>query len=93
MIILNVIYTVKEGQRRALYEALTPKAEYFRREAGNLRYDYFSSCEDENCLLLLEWWENAEALAAHSKTETFAALKEIKEKFVLDTSIQKFEMA
>ena len=64
MIILNVIYKAKEGQRQALYEALTPKAEYFRREKGNIRYDYFNSCANENDLLLLEWWESAEALAA-----------------------------
>ena len=91
MIILNVVYHAKKGMRGALYEALTPKAEIFRREPGNLCYSYFAACEDEDALLLLEKWESEEALTAHGQTDVFASLGAIKDAYVERMELNKFE--
>lgn len=58
-----------------------------RREEGALRYDYYISAADADTVLLVERWRSAEAQAAH-----IAELKRIKEKYVLETAVEKFEM-
>lgn len=90
MIVLNVTYTCKPGKRRAFYEELIPKAEYFRKEKGCVQYAYFEALEDENRLLLVEKWEDETALGAHASTEIFKSLGAVKEGFVEDTKLEKF---
>lgn len=63
-----------------------------RREDGALRYDYYLSAADADAVLLVERWRSAEAQAAHLQTAHIAELKRIKEKYVLETVVEKFEM-
>lgn len=63
-----------------------------RREDGALRYDYYLSAADADAVLLVERWSSAEAQAAHLQTAHIAELKRIKEKYILDTVVEKFEM-
>lgn len=62
------------------------------REDGALRYDYYLSAADADAVLLVERWRSAEAQAAHLQTAHIAELKRIKEKYVLETVVEKFEM-
>lgn len=61
-----------------------------RAEDGNFKYDYYMSAEDENEMLLIEKWRDADALAAHQGQAHFKRLGEIKSEFVEDTIIEKF---
>lgn len=63
-----------------------------RREDGALRYDYYISAADADTVLLVERWRSAEAQVAHLQTVHIAELKRIKEKYVLETVVEKFEM-
>lgn len=63
-----------------------------RREEGALRYDYYISAADADAVLLVERWSSAEAQAVHLQTAHIAELKRIKEKYVLETAVEKFEM-
>ena len=61
-----------------------------RAEDGNLKYDYYIPTDDNDDLLLVEKWRDAEVLAEHSKQPHFARLGEIKKDYVNDTIIEKF---
>lgn len=50
------------------------------------------SAADADTVLLVERWRSAEAQAAHLQTAHIAELKRIKEKYVLETVVEKFEM-
>ncbi len=93
MVVLNVMYTMKEGKRA---EDFLDKLEnlglapYCRKERGNICYRYFLPADEENQLFLLEKWENKEALTAHGRTDNFARIGEIKSDFVESVEVQKF---
>lgn len=92
MIVLNVTYKCKPDKREEFLEKITTEGigAACRAEAGNIKYDYFRSVDDSSELLLVEKWQDAEALAEHGKQPHFARLGEIKPEFVEDTVIEKY---
>lgn len=92
MLVLNVTYQVKKGMRKAFYNKLeeleVPKKS--REEEGNIAYEYFFHAEDEDCLFLLEKWEDEEAFNRHCETEHFNALQEVKGEYLDSADLQKF---
>lgn len=91
-ILLNVTYTTKPGQRTEFLKALTQLGivEQSKLELGNLRYDYFYPLDSEDQLLLVEIWENDEALAFHAQTEHYQQLQSIKSDYLINATIEKF---
>lgn len=94
MIVLNVTYKCKPDMRDEFLEMIYTEGidVASRTEEGNIKYDYYTPVDGSDDLLLVEKWRDAEALAAHGKQEHFARLGELKQEFVLDTIIEKFEV-
>ena len=94
MILLNVTYTCKPGMREEFLEAVASEGIDLasRAEEGNAKYDYYRSVECEDELFLVEKWEDANALALHYIQPHFLRLGELKEEFVADTAIEKYEV-
>ena len=93
-IMLLVTYKLKP-QAREYFLGEVAAAEILQktcREDGALRYDYYLSAADADTVLLVERLRSAEAQAAHLQTAHIAELKRIKEKYVLETVVEKFEM-
>lgn len=93
-IMLLVTYKLKP-QAREYFLGEVAAAEILQktcREDGALRYDYYLSAADADAVLLVERWSSAEAQSAHLQTAHIAELKRIKEKYVLETVVEKFEM-
>ncbi|MCB6615795.1 putative quinol monooxygenase [Ruminococcus sp. 210702-SL.1.03] len=93
-IMLLVTYKLKP-QAREYFLGEVAAAEILQktcREDGALRYDYYLSAADADAVLLVERWRSAEAQSAHLQTAHIAELKRIKEKYVLETVVEKFEM-
>ncbi|MGI6721660.1 MAG: putative quinol monooxygenase [Anaerovoracaceae bacterium] len=93
MKVLIVTYDCKPGRREDFISAVKAEGidQASRNEAGNVRYDYFRADADENRLLLLETWKDEEAFKAHGASAHFKRLGEIKEKFVAETVIEKYD--
>ena len=93
MIVLNVTYKCKPGMNKAFLAKLNEEGlgAACRAEDGNIKYDYFTSTDDSDELLLIEKWRDADALAAHGRQPHFARLREIKDEFVTETIIEKYE--
>ncbi len=92
MIVLNVTYKCKPDMREEFLEMIVTEGidVASRAEAGNMKYDYYIPYEDGDDLLLVEKWQDAEALEEHKRQAHFARLGELKSEFVDDTIIEKF---
>lgn len=95
MIVLNVTYRCRPGMRGPFLERLLSEGidKTSQAEDGNLRYHYYLPVDGGDELLLMEKWRDAESLKAHSLRPHFARLKEIKDKYVIDTVIERFDAA
>ncbi len=93
MIVLNVTYKCKDGMRDEFLEAIMTEGidVACRAEDGNFKYDYYMSTQDDNEMLLVEHWRDADALAVHQSQAHFKRLGEIKNEFVDETIIEKYE--
>ena len=91
---VEVHYFVKAGMRQAFYDAIMQSgiAAASRAEAGNEKYDYYFDPENENELLLLEIWRDAEAVRLHGETPHFKALAALKAEYVTETVIRRFRL-
>ena len=88
--LLTVTYQAKAGCARAFVEELERSgvAALVRGENGCLHYDYYYSAKDENTVFLFEEWETEDHQKIHLTQPHMAALKEIKEKYILDTALR-----
>ncbi len=93
MIVLNVTYKCKPEMVPEFLEAIITEGidEASRSEAGNIKYDYYIPADGSDELLLVEKWQDAEALAEHGKQPHFARLGALKPEFVLDTVIERYK--
>ncbi|MBQ9826509.1 MAG: antibiotic biosynthesis monooxygenase [Firmicutes bacterium] len=94
MIVLNVTYKCKPGMNRKFLEQIDALGigDACRAEEGNIRYDYYFPADGSDELLLMEKWENAEALARHAKQPHMSKLGELKAAYVNDVILEKFEV-
>lgn len=92
MIVMNVIYETKDNSVLDYVKEVKEIGlqESIKQEAGCLNYEYYSSLDHPNKVFLLEQWENDEVLFKHSESENMKKLKEIKNKYNVTTSINKF---
>ena len=93
MIVLNVTYKCKPDMRDEFLEMIITEGidDASRAEEGNIKYDYYSSVENSDELLLVEKWQDADALAGHREQKHFARLAKYKSEYVDDTIIEKYE--
>lgn len=90
-IVLCVSYKAKPGMREAFLQEIESLEiqQKVEREEGCIRYEYYRSVQDEDELLLVEKWESEEYQAEHVKQPHMAALRELKEQYVVSTHVEK----
>lgn len=91
-ILMHVTYKVKKGKRDEFLQKVK-EADIItasKQEPGNLFYEYYYPVDDKHSLLLVESWTNANAQAAHGRTEHFKRLSELKKDYVEEITIKKF---
>lgn len=69
--------------------------ENIRAEKGNLRYEYFVPLFDGNgnagkTVLLIDQWENQEAIDAHHASPMMEIISKLREKYDLHMSVERF---
>lgn len=92
MVVLNVTYYAKPGQREAFVRALEEAGilDQVRSENGCLQYEYFGALDNPDQLLLIEHWADQQALDIHQSMPHMAQLRAIKSQHVLDTKLERF---
>lgn len=62
-----------------------------RTEKGNIRYEYFFPCEEEEAALLVDSWENQEALDCHHALPLMGKIAALREKYDLHMEVAKYQ--
>ena len=93
MFVFLVTFRCKPDKREAFYEAILTEGidAAARAEAGNLQYDFYFPTGSASDLLLIEKYRDADALAEHVRQAHTARLVELKEIYVNDMTIEKYE--
>lgn len=92
MITVNLRYTGKNGSARRFAEEMTANGTVakIRAEAGNLRYAYYQSLDDPETILLIDSWENQEAIDLHHASPMMAIIAALREKYDLHMTVERY---
>lgn len=91
-ITVNLYYTGTNGNARQFAQEMTSSGvvQAIREETGNLKYEYFFPMEDPETVLLIDSWENQEAIDEHHKTPMMKKIMELREKYDLHMKIERY---
>ncbi|BCZ46246.1 hypothetical protein psyc5s11_23130 [Clostridium gelidum] len=94
-LLVNVTYTIKQGKREEFFNKVNEMriVKDSRKEPGNIKYEYFFQVESEDKLFLMEMWVNDVAQSMHGKTEHYKKLQLLKEEYVTDVNIEKYNIS
>ncbi len=91
-ITVNLYYTGKDGAARKFAEEMEASgtADAVRAEAGNVRYRYFQPLDDPETVLLIDAWENQEAIDVHHGSPMMAKIAELRDKYDLHMTVERY---
>ena len=89
---ISIYYTGKNGSARAFAKEMVESGlvERIRKEEGNLKYEYFFPMDDEETVLLIDRWENEEAIEKHHKTEMMSENAKLRDKYNIHMRVEQF---
>lgn len=92
---INIRYTGKNGSARAFAEEMTKSGivDSIRAEEGNLRYEYYFPMDDPETVLLIDSWENQEAIDRHHATPMMKQISDLREKYDLHMTVERYTQA
>ena len=91
-ITVNLYYTGENGAAGKFAEEMMASGTVaaIRSEKGNLRYEYFYPMEDPETVLLIDSWENQQAIDLHHGTPMMGKIMELREKYDLHMKVERF---
>lgn len=91
-ITINLRYTGQNGSALRFAEEMVSSGtvDKIRAEKGNLRYEYYRSLETPETLLLIDSWENQEALDVHHASPMMATIAALREKYDLHMTAERY---
>ena len=91
-ITLNLYYTGQNGSAKKFVEEMESSgvASKIRNEKGNLGYHYFQSLDDLETILLVDSWENQEAIDLHHASSMMNDIARLREKYDLHMHVERF---
>lgn len=89
---INIYYTGSNGSSKKFAKEMIDSGivDEIRRKKGNLRYEYFSPLNDDETILLIDSWENQEALNEHHKSDTMSKIMELRNKYNLHMKVERY---
>lgn len=91
-IVVNIYYTGTDGAARKFAQEMesSKTAEAIRKEEGNLRYEYFFPMADSETVLLIDSWENQQALDRHHASPMMEKVTELRTKYDLHMTVERY---
>ena len=91
-ITVNLYYTGENGNARKFAEEMerTGVADRIRAENGNLRYEYFVPMGQSETVLLIDCWEDQDALDRHHASSMMAEIAALREKYDLHMTVERY---
>jgi len=91
-ITVNLYYTGEKGNARKFAEEMerTGVADRIRAEEGNLRYEYFFPLRQPETVLLIDSWEDQDAIDRHHASLMMAEISALREKYDLHMRVERY---
>ena len=91
-ITVNLYYTGENGNALKFAREMESSgtADAIRREEGNLRYEYFIPMQDEETVLLIDSWENQQALDLHHASPMMQTIAALRDKYDLHMRVERY---
>ena len=91
-ITINIYYHGENGNAKKFAEEMLSSGivDRIRAEKGNLKYEYFMPFDDTETVLLIDSWENQEALDIHHATPMMKEIISLREKYDLTMKVERF---
>ena len=89
---INIYYTGKDGSARKFAEEMVSSGvvDRVRVEEGNEKYEYFFPMDDPETVLLIDRWNNQEALDIHHKSPMMKEIADLRDKHHLHMKVEQF---
>lgn len=91
-ITVNIYYTGKDGNARKFAEEMISSGivDKIRKEEGNIRYEYFFPMQNKETVLLVDSWENQNAIDIHHQTPMMQKIIALREKYDLHMKVERY---
>ncbi|MBP3918296.1 MAG: antibiotic biosynthesis monooxygenase [Clostridia bacterium] len=91
-IVMNLYYTGTGNNARRFAEEMESSgtADRIRKEPGNARYEYFLKIDQPETVLLIDEWENQEALDRHHSSPMMKTIIALREKYHLTVKAERY---
>lgn len=92
---MNIYYKGQNGSAKEFANEMISSGlvEEIRNKEGNLKYEYYEPLEDNETILLIDSWKDQESLDKHHKSETMNKIIELRNKYDLHMSVEKYILA
>ena len=92
-ITVNLRYKGKDGNAKLFAEKMISSGtvDKIRAEEGNLRYEYYQSLDDPETMLLIDSWEDQEAIDKHHATPMMETIATLREKYDLHMTVERYK--
>ena len=89
---INIYYTGENESAKKFAKEMVEKGlvERVRAEKGNQKYEYFFPMDDPETVLMIDRWENQEALDEHHKSPMMKEIADLREKYHLHMRVEQF---
>lgn len=71
MIIIHATFNIIANKHQQFIEEIQPLIEASKAESGNISYDLFKSTDKENIFIMVEVWQDSDAVAFHNASTHF----------------------
>ena len=90
LITINIKYYGKKAKEFAREMERLGYADIIRNRDGNIKYEYYIPLNSDDYILLIDSWENQEALDIHHHSDVFKKIVELREKYDLKMEVERF---
>ena len=89
---INIYYTGENESAKKFAKEMVEKGlvERVRAEEGDQKYEYFFPMDDPETVLLIDRWENQEALDEHHKSPMMKEIADLREKYHHHMRVEQF---
>lgn len=91
-ITINIYYSGTNGDAKKFAEEMISSGivDEIRAEKGNLKYEYFFPMNDSETVLLIDGWENQQAIDIHHKSPMMQKIINLREKYNLSMKVERY---
>lgn len=91
-ITVNLYYTGQSGAARKFAQEMISSGTVsaIKAEKGNLKYDYFLPIEDPETVMLIDSWEDQQAIDLHHASKMMQKIMKLREKYDLHMKVERY---